>query len=489
MKSLSLALAAVVMLAFAGAAKADWISQLVRFERNFEAARTPAIGGSAPDDDLRAQGGIDFGFLTRFLRGKKSMVRLRQPVADDSLLPDLHQSELAARDFSPAIESPVLLELARFTTVERGDTFAGILTAQGLARSDINEINADVNDVFRLTKLQAGWPISFRLDATVEPGAPGRLISLHFEDSDNSTVWVERTPEGYTAHRDETVFISKLLVAEGTIESTFWVDAQALGLPYQVIKKAEQAQQCVVDFKRDISPGDSFRILFDALIDSNGKVVDAEKIHYVSFDTRKGRREVFRFVNEGRASFYDRQARRSCSSSLSLLREPLARPFRMSSPFNPKRKHPITGKIRPHRGVDFAAPRGTRILAAGDGVVIAKRTHSGGYGKHVIIRHDSTYETLYAHMSRFPKGLRVGSRVKQSDVIGYVGTTGSSTGNHLHYEIKKNGRHIDPLKSTLPRGQKLTGGKKSAFEDEQRAIIARLDQAEALASPTAAGGG
>ena len=121
--------------------------------------------------------------------------------------------------------------------------------------------------------------------------------------------------------------------------------------------------------------------------------------------------------------------------------------------------------------------------------MIAKRTHSGGYGKHVIIRHDSTYETLYAHMSRFPKGLRVGSRVKQSDVIGYVGTTGSSTGNHLHYEIKKNGRHIDPLKSTLPRGQKLTGGKKSAFEDEQRAIIARLDQAEALALPTAGGGG
>ena len=92
-------------------------------------------------------------------------------------------------------------------------------------------------------------------------------------------------------------------------------------------------------------------------------------------------------------------------------------------------------------------------------------------------------------MSRFPKGLRVGSRVKQSDVIGYVGTTGSSTGNHLHYEIKKNGRHIDPLKSTLPRGQKLTGAKKSAFEGEQRAIIARLDQAEALASPTAGGGG
>ena len=108
------------------------------------------------------------------LRGKKSMARLRQPVADDSLLPDLHQSELAARDFSPAIESPVLLELARFTTVERGDTFAGILTAQGLARAEINEINADVNEVFRLTKLQAGWPISFRLDATVEPGAPGR---------------------------------------------------------------------------------------------------------------------------------------------------------------------------------------------------------------------------------------------------------------------------------------------------------------------------
>lgn len=487
LKFLSLVAAAVLLLTLATVSRADWISQLVRFERDFEAARDPAIGGNDAQDDFREPGGIDFGLFTRLLRGKRALARLRQPIGDDGLMPALFLAEFAARDLSPVIEPPAQLELARFTTVEPGDTFAGILNAQGLARADIFAINESVNDVFELRKLGAGWPISFRLDATIEPSAPGRLISLHFSDTPNSTVSVQRTVEGYTATRDQTVLTTQLMVAEGTVESTFWVNAKALSLPYRVISMTEQALQCEMDFNRDIGAGDNFRILFDAEINDDGKIINAKAIHYASFDIRKGRREVFRYTTNGDASFFNRKGRRSCGSGLSLLRQPLERPFRMSSPFNPKRKHPITGKIRPHRGVDFAAPRGTRILAAGDGVVIAKRTHSGGYGKHVIIRHSGgTYETLYAHMSRFPSSLRVGSQVRQGDVIGYVGTTGASTGNHLHYEIRKNGRHIDPLRSSLPKGQQLTGSALQAFEGALRAIIDRLDEAQPLTSAVTA---
>ena len=145
--------------------------------------------------------------------------------------------------------------------------------------------------------------------------------------------------------------------------------------------------------------------------------------------------------------------------------------------------HPITGKVRPHRGVDYAAAKGTKIFAAGDGFVRAKRTHSGGYGKHVIVKHNGIYQTLYAHMSRFPKNLRVGSRVKKGQVIGYVGTTGSSTGNHLHYEIKKYGKQIDPVKSKLPRGQKLAGSARKSFLIVRDNTLNMMDDAKPVVAP------
>ena len=455
---------------------------MVRFERNLNAAQTLAVGG-APAEAQVVRRGFDFGFFTRRVQGKKTLARIREPLAETDLMTSDRHVGMDVVSEVYAVERPSVLELRKYATIEKGDNLVKILSKQGLAKSDVSAINKAVSQVFDLRKLMPGWPISLNLDASIEPGASGRLIALHFEPSEDVTVSVERTATGFAAHRDETVYIERLMVATGTIRQGFWKDAKALGLPDRIVANAIQTHRCVTDFNKDISTGDTFRILFDARLTEDGRIVDSQKIHYVSFDTRRGLREVFRFEQKNSTGYYDRDAKQSCATSLSLMRAPLARPYRMSSPFNPKRKHPITGKIRPHRGVDYAASKGTKIFAAGDGVVIAKRTHSGGYGKHVIIKHNSTYQTLYAHMSRFPKGLRVGSRVKQGQVVGYVGTTGASTGNHLHYEIKKNGKQIDPVRSKLPRGQKLAGSARKSFLIARDNIFAKIDQAEAVVPP------
>lgn len=463
-------------------AQADWISTLVRYERNLTAANTMAVGG-AVSQDQSSRRGFDFSFLTRRVKGKKSLSRIREPLDENDLM--FAEQHVGMNMYSElrAVERPAMLELRKYATIASGDNLVKILNKQGLARSDVNAINSAVNGVFDLTKLMPGWPMSFNLDASVEPGAPGRLISLHFEPSETITVSVERTTEGFAAHRDETVYIEELMVASGTIRDNFWKDASAMGLPGSIIANAIETHRCTTDFSKDIQIGDRFTVLFDARLTEEGKIVDSPKIHYVSVDTRGGKREVFRFEQKNSTGYFDRDAKQSCATSFSLMKAPLARPYRMSSPFNPRRKHPITGKVRPHRGVDYAAAKGTKIFAAGDGFVRAKRTHSGGYGKHVIVKHNGIYQTLYAHMSRFPKNLRVGSRVKKGQVIGYVGTTGSSTGNHLHYEIKKYGKQIDPVKSKLPRGQKLAGSARKSFLIVRDNTLNMMDDAKPVVAP------
>lgn len=472
----------LITISAASAAHADWISTMVRYERNLSAANDMAVGGASQQEQANRRG-FDFSFLTRRVQGKKSLSRIREPLNENDLIVADRHVGMNMNAELRAVERPAVLELRKYATIESGDNLVKILNQQGLARTDVNAINKAVSQVFDLRKLMPGWPISLNLDASVEPGAPGRLIALHFEPSEDVTVSVERTSTGFAAHRDETVYIEKLMVASGTIRQGFWKDAKAMGLPDRIVANAIQTHRCVTDFNKDIQIGDKFSILFDARMTEDGRIVDSQKIHYVSFETRGGKREVFRYEQKSSTGYYDRDAKQSCATSFSLMRAPLARPYRMSSPFNPKRKHPITGKIRPHRGVDYAAAKGTKIFAAGDGVVIAKRTHSGGYGKHVIIKHNDIYQTLYAHMSRFPKNLRVGSRVKQGQVVGYVGTTGSSTGNHLHFEIKKYGNQIDPVKSKLPRGQKLSGSARQSFLIVRDNTLGLIDRAEPVVAP------
>ncbi|TFG47962.1 MAG: M23 family metallopeptidase, partial [Gemmatimonadales bacterium] len=233
-----------------------------------------------------------------------------------------------------------------------------------------------------------------------------------------------------------------------------------------------------VDFQRDIQPGDRFEVLYDALLETDGSLAKTGEVLYAALTLSGQRLELYGFTpKSGFADFFDTKGQ---SVRKTLMRTPIDG-ARLSSGFG-MRKHPILRYTRMHRGTDFAAPSGTPIYAAGDGTVeIAGR--KGAYGKYVRLRHNSTYQTAYAHMSRFAKGTRSGARVRQGQVIGYVGTTGRSTGPHLHYEVLVNGKQVNPSKIKLASGEKLKGADLAAFEF-RRAEIDRLREASPGATQT-----
>jgi murein DD-endopeptidase MepM/ murein hydrolase activator NlpD len=207
----------------------------------------------------------------------------------------------------------------------------------------------------------------------------------------------------------------------------------------------------IVDFQRDIKSGDDFKIYYEYQVDpSNGKIKDS-KILYASLNTGGISKEIYRHeMKDGKIDYFDAKGQ---SVRRALLKTPVSG-ARISSRYG-MRKHPVLGYSRMHRGVDYAAPRGTPIFAAGDGVVSFAKNVRRGYGKHVQIRHNSTYSTLYGHMSKFAKGIKSGTRVKQGQIIGYVGATGLASGPHLHYEVKVRGKQVNPSKINYMKTEPL----------------------------------
>jgi murein DD-endopeptidase MepM/ murein hydrolase activator NlpD len=223
-----------------------------------------------------------------------------------------------------------------------------------------------------------------------------------------------------------------------------------------------------VDFQRELQPGDSFEVLYEALFEDDGSLAKTDGVLYASLTLSGERLDMYNFTPQsGHDDFFDRKGQ---SVRKTLMRTPIDG-ARLSSRFG-MRKHPVLGYTRQHKGVDFAAPRGTPIYAAGDGV-IESAGRNGGYGKYLRIRHNSTYKTAYGHMTRIAKGMRRGKRVRQGQIIGYVGSTGRSTGPHLHYEVLRGGRQVNPLKIKLPSGEKLKAADLASFQRHRAGIDAQ----------------
>ncbi|MCK5275569.1 MAG: M23 family metallopeptidase, partial [Alphaproteobacteria bacterium] len=213
-----------------------------------------------------------------------------------------------------------------------------------------------------------------------------------------------------------------------------------------------------VDFQRDIRKGDGFEVMYERFFDDNGELAHNGEVVYASLTLSGKRHAVYRHIlKNGDVDYFDEKGQ---SAKKALMRTPIDG-ARLSSGFG-KRKHPILGYTKMHKGLDFAAPRGTPIYAAGNGTV-NYAGKKGGYGNYVRIRHNGTYQTAYAHMSGIARGVRKGKRVNQGQVIGYVGTTGRSTGNHLHYEVIRNGKFINSRRMHLPSGKALKGDDLAAF--------------------------
>ena len=262
----------------------------------------------------------------------------------------------------------------------------------------------------------------------------------------------KRMPNGeFKSFALNSQLIAMPYVVKGSIETSLYQDAQLLGAEDQQVVDFAQVFAYDLDFQREVHPGDEFEMVFDVLMDERGNVIRRGDVLYAALNGKAVTKSFYRFTtpDEKITDYFQANGE---SSTKFLMKTPI-NGARLSSRFG-KRRHPISGYTRLHKGTDFAAPRGTPIYAAGNGVV-ERASRYGGYGHYVRIRHQKGYKTAYAHMSRYGRGVKSGRSVRQGQIIGYVGSTGASTGPHLHYEVYKNGRAVDAMRLKLPTGRKL----------------------------------
>lgn len=382
--------------------------------------------------------------------------------------------------------------ITRVVAVESGDNLMGVLLRAGAERTvayaAIQSLKGSYDprrDLSVGDELQVTFGIGDSSGSGKEP-ASYVLSGLTIPVSYDKEIDVSRGGKGgFVASEIERPLERETVQVSGTIDTSLSVDAGAAGLPSRVLAELIRVYSFDVDFQRDIWQGDRFELMYDQFRDENGDIVHQGDIHYAKLTLRSTELQLYRYTTtKGNLDYFNAKGE---SVRKTLMRTPIDG-ARLSSRFG-KRRHPILGYTRMHTGTDFAAPRGTPIYAAGNGTVI-QAGRNGGYGKYIRIRHNGTFQTAYAHMSRLAKKARRGARVKQGQIIGYVGSTGRSTGPHLHYEVLRNGRQINPRSVRIPSGEKLKGGELKKFialRDTRDTEFARLHDAATRLAENKAG--
>ena len=354
----------------------------------------------------------------------------------------------------------------RALKVRRGDTLTKILNRAGTPGSEARAAVRALKGAFEPKRIKRGLKITVTFTPPPPGGpaadlSPGRFLGFSFAPDVETLISVSRATRGggFKVERRKKNLDRSLARADGIIENSLYADGRRAGVPAPVLAAMIRAYSWDVDFQRDIRSGDRFEVMYERLTNDDGRVVKSGRLIYAALTLAGKRHPVYLLTDDrGKAGYFDDGGR---SAKKALLRTPIDG-ARLSSPFGPRR-HPILGYTRMHRGVDFAAPRGTPIYAAGDGrVEYAGR--NGGYGNYVSIRHNSRYSTAYAHMKAIRRGVARGIRVRQGQVIGYVGSSGRSTGPHLHYEITKEKRQVNPLTVKMPSGRQLKGRELKRFQ-------------------------
>jgi murein DD-endopeptidase MepM/ murein hydrolase activator NlpD len=361
--------------------------------------------------------------------------------------------------------------------VASGDTLSELLLAQGLTHNDVNEISKVLKKDAGISGLRAerdklefvrndnDSPVS---KIVVVP-SPWRQVELTCDDSG---AWNCQTVD---IERDTRAVWRSGEILDG---DSFYLAGQRAGIPAGILIEVYDLLAFEMDFERDVRSGQKFWVLYEENF-SDGKKIDNGNVLAVSFQALRGNVQMYRFKkSDGTTGYYDENGNGAIKS---LKRTPINN-AKITSNFSKKRKHPVLGFTRAHKGVDFRAPTGTPIPAAGAGRVIA-RSYNRGHGNFVKIRHNGSFETLYAHMSRFAKGVNVGTNVRQGQIIGYAGSTGYSTGPHLHYEIIKDGVHVNPMTVKLPAISNLSKEDKKKFIEYRKVLddgIEKLKQHPSL---------
>ena len=343
--------------------------------------------------------------------------------------------------------------------ITQGETFDKILNKHQVPESEIKKIKKSLSKKNNLNDLKTGLTIKFTLDKLENI----KVINFLFPVTRTEKIQLTRnfTSDSFEKKKIITNLNKKIIFQEGKILHSLYKTAVDLDVQVNIIIDFARIYGFQVDFQRDIRKNDYFQIIYEVFEDENKKVHETGKIIFANLKLRGQNNPLYYFNKRGSEGHYDNNGK---SAKKALMKTPI-NGAKLSSAFG-MRKHPIDGYNKMHRGTDFAADIGTPIMASGNGIVVRARWCGGG-GYCIKIKHNSTYSTIYAHMSKFAKGIRKKVRVKQGQIIGYVGSTGKSTGPHLHYEVIENGKKINSQTLKMPSGKILKGKNRKLFEMEK----------------------
>ena len=349
--------------------------------------------------------------------------------------------------------------------IQNNDSIEKILLKYDIKYSEIKSIVQDLKEK-KLSNIYAGREMEIVTKKNIDEKSS--LINIFYPVSNTLFVQIRKAPEGFEVKKNIIKLTKKEVILKNTIQNNLYSSAIRAGIEPNIIIEFARIFGFEVDFQRDIRKEDWFEIYYERFIDDKGEIKDTGKIIYASMFVNNEEISLYNFKHKDESGYYDVSGK---SIVKALMKTPI-NGARLSSSFG-KRKHPILGFNKQHNGTDFAAPKGTPIMASGNGKVIRARWCGGG-GNCVKIRHNSSYSTVYAHLSKF--ATREGRRVKQGEIIGFVGSTGMSTGPHLHYEVHYNGKPINSQKLKLPSGKILKGSERKEFEIERIKIDLKLSE-------------
>ena len=342
--------------------------------------------------------------------------------------------------------------------IVEGETFDNILNKYQIDKREIQNLKNKLNKKINLNQLNTNQKIYLTIDQT-----NNKIKDFIFKVSNKERILLTRNENEDNFNQEIllTKLDKKIIYKENIILMSLYKSAVDKKIPANTIIEFARIYGFQVDFQRDIKKQDRFQIMYEVFLDENEKIIETGNILYANLILSGEDNSLYYFDKDNSVGHYDKNGK---SIKKALMKTPI-NGARLSSSFG-MRKHPIDGFTKMHRGTDFAAPLGTPIMASGSGT-IKKAGWCGGGGNCVVIRHNSTYQTVYAHMSKFAKGIKKGIRVKQGQVIGYVGSTGKSTGPHLHYEVIVNGKRINSQTLKLPSGKILKGNERKIFETKK----------------------
>lgn len=395
------------------------------------------------------------------------------PVLPPEAVAALQHAAFTQAEVQPGFDRPETVAIK----VRSGETLADAVARAGVAPEEAEQVVETLGQAMDTVRIKAGMTIETAIAQPRAERGPARLIGLSMRTGPASALTLSRTFDGALRLRSlEEKVSEELKVAEGEIHGSLYESATKLGASPAITAQVAKLFAHKLDFQRDLKAGDDFKLIFDRKVTESGRTIETGDLEYAEVRGLK----FYRFERaDGDVEYVDANGKNIRGF---LLRTPVDG-ARMTSRFG-LRRHPILGYARAHQGVDFGAGHGTPIVAAGDGVVV-KASRWAGYGNWLQIRHAGGFDTGYAHISRYAKGVRPGARVRQGQVVAYVGSTGMSTGPHLHYEVWLRGKRVNPVGAKVPQGTILAGAELARFKAEKARIERLLAQGEAASTQMA----